>query len=193
MAGIFLKLIMASFLLLSSGWVWSLELKVVLGNTAVTPPAHVGFREERHNPMLKEPMILEGYLEYLKPGQLRKVIEAPFSESFLITEDFIEIERHAKTRRLSMSKSKPIRAMLEGIEAILAGRTDKLVSLFRYELSGTSCSWSVRLEPLSSKVSAHLTSMLVKGDESSVNSIRMEMKGGEWSLIEITDSEAEPP
>lgn len=134
--------------------------------------------------------MLTGYLEYIKAGQLRKVIETPFNEAFLVTEDYIEIERDGKTQRLSMNKSKAIRAMLGGIEAVLAGQADRLASLFRYELSGTSGSWSLRLEPISQRVSAHLTAMLVKGDKNSATSIRLELKNGEWSLMEIlvTDS-----
>lgn len=185
-------LIMVGFLLLISDCAWSLELRTVLENTAVTPPARVEFREERHNPLLKEPILLTGYLEYLKPGHLRKVIETPFEEAFLVTEDAIEIERDGKSRRLSMSKSKPIRVMLGGIEAILAGQTDRLASQFQYELSGTSHCWSLKLEPLSRKVAAHLKTMLVQGDDDSANSIRLDLKDGEWSLMEIFVAEIEP-
>jgi len=134
--------------------------------------------------------MLTGYLEYLKPGQLRKVIETPFEEAFLITENSIEIERDGKTRRLSLRKSKAVRAILGGIEAILAGQTDKLASVFRYELSGTSASWTLQLEPISRKLSAQLTVMLVQGDENSANSIRMEFKDGEWSQMEILFAES---
>jgi len=186
------RLILTSLLMLASSSVWSLDLKTVLENTAVTPPDRVVFREERHNPMLKEPIKLTGYLEYLKPGRLRKVVETPFEEAFLITENYIEIERDGETRRLSLGKSKPIRAMLGGIEAVLAGQTDILASLFRYELSGTASDWSLRLEPISRRVSAHLTVMLVKGDDDSVNSIRLELKDDEWSLMEMSAAESVP-
>jgi hypothetical protein len=186
------KLIATGLLVLTSNCAWSLELRTVLENTAVTPPARVGFREERHNPLLREPIMLTGYLEYIKAGQLRKVIETPFNEAFLVTEDYIEIERDGKTQRLSMNKSKAIRAMLGGIEAVLAGQTDRLASLFRYELSGTSGSWSLRLEPISQRVSAHLTAMLVKGDKNSATSIRLELKNGEWSLMEILVTDSVP-
>jgi len=191
-AKVILRTLSASLLLLTPTCLWSLDLQTVLENTAVKPPARIGFREERHNPMLKEPIILTGYLEYLKPGQLRKVIETPFEEAFLITEDSIEIERDGKTRRLSLRKSKAVRAMLGGIEAILAGQTDRLASVFRYELSGTSASWSLQLEPISAKLSAQLTAMLVQGDENSANSIRMELKDGEWSLMEFLLDESGP-
>lgn len=186
------SLIVTTLLMLLSTHAWSLELETVLENTAVTPPSRVGFVEQRFNRLLKEPMMLTGYLEYVETGQLRKVIESPFAEAFFITEDYIEIERDGKTRRLSMRKSKSMRAMFGGIEAILAGQADKLTSLFQYELSGTSSDWTIRLEPLSKRISAHLTMMLVGGDEDSVNSIRLELKDGEWSLMELLQTKLEP-
>ena len=186
------RLLIINLLLSAPVFAQSLDLKTVLTNTAITAPARVAFREERHNPMLKEPIVLTGYLEYLKPGHLRKVIETPFKESFLIADDHIEINRDGKVRRLSLRKSKPIRAMLGGIEALLAGQTDKLDSTFHVELTGTSCSWSLRLEPKSRGISSHLTSMLVKGDENAMSSIRVNMKKGEWSLMDVLHVKIDP-
>jgi hypothetical protein len=185
------RLIVTTLLLLVSTYGWSLDLETVLENAAVTPPSRVGFVEQRFNRLLKEPMVLTGYLEYVETGQLRKVIETPFAEAFFITEDYIEIERNGKARRLSLRKSKTMRAMFGGIEAILAGQVDKLTALFRYELSGTNNAWTIRLEPLSRRVSAQLTSMLVEGDEGSANSIRLELKDGEWSLMELLHTKPE--
>jgi hypothetical protein len=185
------RLIVTTLLMLVSTYGWSLDLEAVLENTAVTPPSRVGFVEQRFNRLLKEPMVLTGYLEYVETGQLRKVIESPFAEAFFITEDYIEIERGGKTRRLSLRKSKPMRAMFGGIEAILAGQEDKLTSQFECELSGTSNAWTLRLEPISNRISAHLTAMLVEGDEDSANSIRLELKDGEWSLMELLHTKPE--
>lgn len=171
---------------------WPLELETVLRNVAVTPPSRIGFLEQRHNRLLKEPLVLTGYLEYVQTGQLRKVIETPFEEDFFITEDFIEINRDGKTRRLSLHKSKPMKAMFGGIEAILAGQVEELAALFRYELSGTVEAWSLRMEPLSDSIARHLTVMLVEGDGDSANSIRLELKDGEWSLMEFMETVPEP-
>jgi hypothetical protein len=186
------RLVIVCLLLCAPGYARALDLETVLENTAITAPARVAFREERHNPMFKEPIVLTGYLEYLKPGYLRKVIETPFKESFLIADDHIEISRDGKVRRLSLRKGKPIQAMLGGIEALLAGQMDKLDSVFRYELTGTSSSWSLRLEPRSRAISSHLASMLVKGDEDAMSSIRVDMEKGEWSLMDILHVKVEP-
>ena len=186
------RLILTTVLVLSSTCVWSLELEAVLEKVAVAPPSRVRFVEQRHNRLLKEPMLLTGYLEYVEAGQLRKVIETPFEEAFFITETYIEIERDGKTRRLSLNRSKSIRAILGGIEAILAGQAEKLTSLFHYELSGTNSCWSLRLEPLSEKISGHLSAMHVEGDDDSAKSIRLELKDGEWSLMEFLNTDSKP-
>jgi len=93
---------------------------------------------------------------------------------------------------LSLNRSEPIRAMLGGIEAVLAGQVEKLTSLFRYELSGASNCWSLRLEPLSERISAHLSAMVVEGDDDAAISIRLELKDGEWSLMEFQNTDSEP-
>ena len=181
-----------SWLVFASTSGWSLDLDTVLENTAVTPPASVGFREVRHNPLFKEPMVLTGYLEYIEAGQLRKVIETPFEEAFLIDKDHIEVERNGKIQKIPLNKSKFLKTMLGGIEAILAGQAEYLASVFSYELTGTSSSWSLRLEPLSRSASRHLKSLLVTGDENSVTSIRFDLRDGEWHLMEIIGADSKP-
>jgi hypothetical protein len=190
--GIIPKLAFAGLLVLTATCSWSLELQTVLDNTRITPPARVGFREERHNRLLKEPMVLTGYLEYLEAGWLRKVVESPFEEAFLIGPNQIEVERNGETRKVALNKSKTLRTMLGGIEAILAGQTSKLEAVFRYELSGTEGAWSLQLAPLSRKISKHLTSLQVVGNDRSVTSIRFELKGEEWHLMEILNTDSDP-
>ena len=186
------KIAFITWLVLASTSGWSLDLDAVLENTAVTPPASVGFREVRHNPLFKAPMVLTGYLEYIETGQLRKVIETPFEEAFLINKDHIEVERNGKIQKIPLNKSKFLKTMLSGIEAILAGRAEQLASAFSYELTGTSSSWSLRLKPLSRSASRHLKSLLVTGNENSVTSIRFGLREGEWHLMEIISADSKP-
>ena len=181
-----------AWLALTSTSGWSLDLDTVLENTAVTPPASVGFREVRYNPLFKAPMVLTGYLEYIEAGKLRKVIETPFEEAFLIDKDHIEVERNGTIQKIPLNKSKFLKTMLGGIEAILAGQAEHLASIFSYELSGTDNSWSLRLKPLSRNVSRHLKSLLVTGDENSVTSIRFDLRDEEWHFMEIIGAESKP-
>jgi len=163
----------------------ALELQEVLRSTAVEPPARVRFREERHNPLLENPLILTGYLEYLGPAQMRKVIETPFKEAFLIDSAHIEVEREGQVQRIPLRQARSLQSMLAGIEAVLAGNESRIERDFRYELGGEKEAWSMRLEPLSRRAARNLSSILVHGNASNVQTIRINLGNGEWQLIEL--------
>lgn len=186
------NIVLGALLLLAMTPAWSLELQAVLEQTTVTPPDRVGFREQRHNPMLKEPLVLTGTLEYLRAGVLRKTIETPFEESFLIESDHVVIERDGDIRRLPLRKSRSLRTILGTIEAILSGRADKIESEFTHQIGGTPSAWSVVLTPVSRGMRKQLVSLQVNGNDHSVTSIRVDLKGGEWHVMEIFDDDIQP-
>jgi hypothetical protein len=182
-----------ALLLAGAGTVgWSLELATLLENTAVTPPARVHFREERHNPMLNEPLVLTGYLEYLEEGRLRKVVETPFSESFLIDGDRIRFSRDGEQRSVALGRSKALQTLLGGIEAILAGRAEELLAVFDHELSGTAADWTLQLRPRAPRLSQQLNGLEVRGDDAAVTSIRFSLKDEEWHLLQILRDDPDP-
>ena len=183
--------LIASMLLLLSGNAAALELQSVLEQTMVTPPARVNFREERFNEMFAESLVLTGFLEYREEGQLRKVIETPFEEAFLVRRDRIEIERQGETQVLPINKSRALKTMLGGIEAILAGQAERLEKVFSYELTGAEADWSLQLTPRSRRVARQLKGLTITGDDQSVVSIRFDLNGGEWHLMEIEKEPAE--
>lgn len=166
----------------------AIELAEVLERTAVTPPAEVAFREERHNPMLKEPLVLTGTLNYLAVGVMKKSIESPFVESYLIDGDRIVIERQGKTRSLALSRSRSLHAVMTAIEAVLAGRSDKLDALFSVELFGEKKSWTLRLTPSSKKLAKHIEGLQIDGNDTAVTGITVSLRGEEWQRMEILDS-----
>ena len=185
-------LLLSAAMALTTPGAWALDLHTVLENTAVSPPARVSYREERHNRLLENPIVLTGYLEYLEAGVLRKVVETPFEEAFLIESDYVVIERDGETRKLPLRKSKSLSTILGAIEAIISGDMDQLETVFNYELSGTHESWSVRLTPKSRRINKHLTSLQVTGDDESTTSIRINLRDGEWHLMEIFRNDLAP-
>lgn len=186
------RLLVGGFFCLFAHTSWSLDIQTVLASASVSPPARVGFREERHNKMFKEALIVTGYLEYLESGRLRKVVQSPFQEAFLMENGRIEIQRAGETRTLSLSKSKSMQAMLGGIEAILAGQHARVERVFSYQLTGTVDDWSMQLTPHSPRTVKLLTGLLVKGNSASITSIRIDLQGGEWHLMEMVKVDSDP-
>lgn len=172
-------------LLCSPGW--SADLATILAATAVEPPARIGFREERHNPMFTEPMLLEGSLEYLGSGTLRKRVEIPFEEDILVEDDRITVIRDGRTRSVSLNRSRALKAILGAIEAVLAGDQGRLEASFRCEIMASGDGWSLRMTPLSSDVAKRLSLLEVTGNEQAVTSIRISLPNDEWHLMQIGD------
>jgi hypothetical protein len=167
---------------------WGSELAALLERTAVEPPAKVSFREERHNPMFREPMVLTGYLEYLDDGVLRKVIETPFVEDVRVEQERVIVTRDGKTRTLSLNRSRALRVTLGAIEAVLAGDEEKLAESFRWDLAGSDDSWIVKMSPLSDSVSKRISGLEITGTRQAIVGIRMELPDGEWHDMKIGDS-----
>jgi hypothetical protein len=184
-------LLMGASMFLTTTRAWTLELETVLDSAAVTPPSRVGFREERHNPMLQDPMVLTGYLEYPSVGVLHKIIQTPFEETILVDPDHVTIEREGEIRRLAMSRSRSLKTILGAIEAILSGDSEKLESIFDHELSGTNAAWSVRLTPVSRRIAKQLKSLQVTGEDQVLSSIRIDLQNGEWQIIHILRDDSE--
>ena len=170
----------------------ALDLRTVMENTAVAPPAQVGFQEERHSPIFEEPMLLTGRLEYLASGTLRKVIETPFEEDILIEADHVIVARDGETRKLALNRSRALKTILGAIEAILSGNSDELEAVFHCELSGTDDAWALQMTPISRSVARRITRLEVRGDDQSVTSIRINLQDDEWHLMSITRNSLAP-
>jgi hypothetical protein len=152
------ELLLTSYLVLGASPVsaQTLELDTVLARVSITPPKRVSFQELRHNKMLKEELVFSGYLEYLDEGNLRKVVEYPFAETFQVEAGQIRVERGGETKILPAKRSRGLGVMLNGIEVILTGHSERLTSDFNYELSGTEDDWTLLLLPRSKRVARQL-------------------------------------
>ena len=183
--------LLVSWLLFSCA-AFALELGDVMDQVRVEPPSRVAFREERFNPLLQDPLVLTGFLEYPEPGHLVKLVETPFHESMEVDGDEVEISRDGKKRRLSLKNRKPMLIMLQSIESILSGRADALAEHFETALTGCADDWQLQLVPRSKRLARHLQGMTVKGDGKSVASILFQMDNGDWQRLEILPPSPEP-
>jgi len=164
----------------------------ILAASKVSPPARVDFQEERHSPLFDEPLVLDGYLEYLDRGVLNKIIEAPFEEAFLIDDGEIRLERDGETRRISLDRSQELAAIIGAIEAILSGEANRLETLFEYEVSGTAADWSIELKPRSRRVARRVALLRVSGNSDSVTRILIDLGDDEYQVMNILRAAPEP-
>ena len=171
--------------LITAAPAFSTELSVILATSRVSPPASVAFQEERHNPMFERPLILDGHLEYVGPGALRKVIESPFQEALSIKAGELLITRNGETHRLPVKRSKALQALLGAFEALLSGDAVRLESVFDYEVTGDVSNWTIDLKPKSRRIGKHLSSLHVVGNSNGVSRILISLRDGEWHVMSI--------
>lgn len=179
---IFMLLLFLSFSISASE---PIPLNDLLDRVRVTPPAEVPFVEQRHNRLLKEPLVLTGHLAYPAPGRLDKVVETPFRETLRVDGGEIAIERDGRERRLSLRGRGSFRVMLQSIEAIMAGGAATLEEHFEASVSGDDARWLLALVPRSKRLAKQLGRIEVSGVEDRVRSIRFDLADGEWQLLEI--------
>lgn len=170
----------------------AISLAEILGATAIDPPQSVRFREERHNPMLKEPMVLTGTLEYLERGTLRKKVETPFMESYLVEPGQISVERESGTEIIRGNRGKFISGFLGGIESVLAGDAATLEASFQVNLDGTRDSWTLVLTPRSKRLAKHLQNLEVTGGCDTVEHIRVQLDE-EFHVMELLHDDLVEP
>lgn len=163
----------------------SSELSAILATSRVAPPSSVAFQEERHNPMFEQPLVVEGYLEYVGEGVLRKVIESPFEETLSIEAGELVITRDGKTHRLPVRRNKSLEALLGAFEALLSGDATRLEAVFDHEVSGDASNWTIDLTPKSRRVGKHLSSVQVSGDSRGVGKLLIHLDDGEWHVMNI--------
>ena len=163
----------------------SSELSAILATSRVEPPSSVAFQEERHNPMFEQPLVVEGYLEYVGEGVLRKVIESPFEETLSIEAGELVITRDGKTHKLPVRRNKSLEALLGAFEALLSGDVTRLEAVFDHEVSGDASNWTIDLTPKSRRVGKHLSSVQVSGDSRGVGKLLIHLDDGEWHVMSI--------
>ena len=167
----------------------NLDLQSILVHARISPPGTVGFREERHNPMLSEPLVLTGTLEYVEPGVLRKSVKTPFQETYLVEPQQVTVERDQQVEVLRAGQGRLIAAFLGGIEALLAGDFDRLEESFEYCSGGTPEAWNLDLTPRSRRLGKHLKQLHVEGTSDAIQSIRIDLDDEEWHVMEIQPGE----
>ncbi|MEO1202139.1 MAG: LolA-related protein [Pseudomonadota bacterium] len=167
-----------------------IALEALLAETRVEAPARVPFSELRHSPLFEEPMELRGYVEYLGPGKLSKVIQSPFEEALRIEGGEVSIESGEATRRLPGRSSKAILTLLAPIEAMLAGDEAPLSAAFDYAVDGEASEWHIELKPKARRLAKHVTSVRVSGSRAYVNEIRTDLEGGEQHVMRLHHDEA---
>lgn len=152
----------------------------------LTGKHEINFREQRFSELLAEPAIFSGKLIYESETRtMSKVVDKPDAISMTMTEKAVVIESAAGKRRLSLRARPALRAILIGFRALVEGDVESLRSHFDLEYKNTIPEWELVLTPRSKRLAKRLTSLVITGQSTQVDSIVTNMKNGDRQLMTL--------
>ncbi len=129
---------------------------------------------------MAEPLIFRGEVLLSPDGTFLKTINTPFHERVLITNDFVELERNGKTKRLSLQRARGVYGLYTGLRAFLERDIETLLSLFKVAAVEPGVSWHVELVPVDPKLKRHVARMMIAGKGPDIVSIRTMQTEDNW-------------
>jgi len=127
------------------------------------PPATIAFVEVRFSPLLVEPLIVAGELDYESEATLRRRVQTPYSETTTISGESVRVERDGESRTFALRRAPELRGLLTGMIGLLGGDTTYLGQHFAITPAGDDASWRLELAPTDERVRQRLRAITVAG------------------------------
>lgn len=169
---------------------WTLQQLMESLSTVNSVDAY--FQEQKTLAILEKPLITKGILRYRSPGYLEKQTLEPHQENFQVDGDWVILETPEEGRRhLSLKGYPTLRAFVESLRATLAGDLQNLKRYYQLQLQGQPSEWSLRLEPLDSKIANHVTAIVIHGQTNQIVRVETRETGGDLTVMSITPTHEE--
>ena len=163
----------------------------LLSGFAQHPHEHARFVEQTYSRVLKHPSETTGELYFDAPDRLEKRTLTPVTEDLLVEGENVTVSRGARRRSFRISDIPPLRPLLEGLRATLAGDLAGLRAHFAVSSAATDSGWLLTLRPLPDELQPLYQRIQIRGRDGRVQSLEIERDAGERSMMTITP--VEPP
>jgi hypothetical protein len=166
-------------------------IAALLAEFARHPHAHASFTEQTYSRVLTHPLTTTGELYFDAPDRLEKKTLTPAPEDLLVEGENVTVTRGTHSRSFQIGDIPPLRPLLEGLRATLAGDLAGLTARFALSFEPSDAGWLLTLRPLPGELQPLFQRMQIGGRDGRVQSLQIERDRGENSLMKITS--AEPP
>lgn len=156
---------------------------------ARVPSSAATFVETRHIAALTAPVVRQGSLFYVRPGQLEMVVDRPIAERVRIDDDRMTIESRTGTTQIRLSEIPAAAAWVESVRATLAGDGAVLRRHFRVRATGELPQWTLELIPLDIDLAALVERITIAGAEARLARIEVDERSGDRSVMLITPAD----
>ncbi len=163
----------------------------LLSEFAQHPHERARFVEQTYSRVLRHPSETTGELYFDAPDRLEKRTLTPVSENLLVEGENVTVSRGARRRSFRIADIPPLRPLLEGLRATLAGDLAGLTAHFAVSSAATDSGWLLTLRPLPDEPQPLFQRIQIRGRDGRVQSLEIERDTGERSMMTITP--VEPP
>lgn len=156
----------------------------IVHRLAQQPPTKTEFAEARFSSLLDRALVLHGELAWQGGDVLERKVTKPYSEHTKIDGSQVTVTRKGHgTKDYSLDRAPAMKALLDGLVAVLAGNPKRLRGVFKASLQGRpQAYWTLLLVPHSAKLENHLKQLALDGKSGSLRCIEILQSGGDTSV-----------
>jgi len=144
----------------------ALDADALIARLARPAPASIAFTEVRVSPLLREPLVVSGELEFSGPTSLDRHVRKPYREDTSIRGESVRVEREGEqARSFALKRAPELRGLLTGFSSLLTGDAQGLKRSFDVQAQGTEQSWTLQLLPLDARARKRLQKLEIVGHD----------------------------
>lgn len=160
----------------------------LMQSLAEVKSASATFTETKTMAVLKTPLETSGTLRYVAPDYLRKTIETPTRQDFVLQNGTVTLTSDGKTQHFDLSQAPPLAGLVEGVRATLAGDRPALQRYYTIALSGSAENWQLVLHPRDAGLSRFLTWLSIRGSQNRVTEIDTGAAGDTLTRMRVDET-----
>jgi hypothetical protein len=187
-------LFLLALILLPATLIAAIDADALIAKLARPAPASIAFTEVRVSPLLREPLVVSGELEFSGPASLDRHVREPYREDTAIRGESVRVEREGEQpRSFALKRAPELRGLLTGFSALLTGDVPGLKRSFDVQAQGSDESWTLQLVPLDSRARRRLQKIEITGHESTPRCFSLLNADGGASVMVLGEAAASVP
>jgi Outer membrane lipoprotein carrier protein LolA-like len=167
------------------GW----GLVPLMHDLAQVRSASARFTERQTMHMLSAPLVSSGSLTYVAPDYVRKEIQSPAPENFVLDHGSVTITGgpDQQTHRFTLNDDPRIGGLVEAVRATLAGDLPGLEQFYTVRLSGGAANWQLLLRPKNPDAARFIQWIAIYGSGNRLTELDTASSDGDHSEMRVTE------
>lgn len=169
----------------------ALDLPTLMARLGQQRAGEAVFTEQRFVSGFDEPLVSSGTLSFAAPDHFVRQTLQPRPETLGVDGNTVSVSRGGRHRSYTLDAVPELVGLIEALRGTLTGNAQTLGRYFKPSLVGSLERWTLSLTPLEVRLGRQVRLIHITGQQASVDSIEIELAGGDRSLMLIEPMPAE--